>query len=266
VSDEHDPTTTLNGEADLAAHQASTEGPPAEGVQMRAPRLAIYADDERPPHVEVLEFPADAQQLEQLALRVGSDIRNLGGGVPEAALREVLANLVHADYRDVTITVAQGGNVVRVSDRGPGIKDKERALRTGFTTAGPQQRALIRGVGAGLALAASALDRLGGELLIEDNLEGGTVVSLSVPTRPSSSEPPESGSRASLSQRQLQLLLLVVELGPVGPTRLAEELGVSPSTAYREIVYLDQAGLVGADKAGRRTVTEMGLAHLEDVL
>jgi hypothetical protein len=240
--------------------------PPA--TDPSAPLLAIYSDDAVLPEVIALPSPADARSGEELAARVGEEVRRLGGRVPDEAVREVIDNLVHAGFHAVTITVAQAGNTVRVADRGPGISDKEKALRSGFTTAGPEQRRFIRGVGAGLGVAAAALDRLGGSLLLEDNLDGGTVVTLMVPPPdpPEDEHEPPPAEQLLLSERQLQTLLLVVELGPAGPTRLATELGIAPSTAYREVVFLEEAGLVATETAGRRTVTEAGMAYLEGLL
>ena len=67
--------------------------------------------------------------------------------------RELIENLVHASFREVVVTIMDGGNTLRISDRGPGILDKDAALRPGFTTATARMRKCIRGVGSGLAVA-----------------------------------------------------------------------------------------------------------------
>lgn len=265
-------------------------GAPGGDPEGDGPRIAVYEDDRAAPRVYYLdpirlpddaghlpggpsEFPDDAGglrgYLREFTARVQQLVQQEGGCVPEEALEEILANLLHAGFAGAVITITDGGNTVRVTDQGPGIRDKERALRPGFTAAGPLVRGHIRGVGSGLPLARAALARLGGELVIEDNLDGGTVVTLSVPrltSLPVAAVPMEELVNLGLTDRQLQALLLIVELGPVGPTRLAKELGVSPSTAYREIVPLDTARLVSTDRGGRRTVTEAGIAYLERVL
>ena len=61
-------------------------------------------------------------------------------------------------------------------------------------------------------------------------------------------------------------MLLTVELAPVGPTRVAQELGVSTSTAYRDLALLEEAGFVASGQAGHRSVTDAGLAYLDAVL
>jgi anti-sigma regulatory factor (Ser/Thr protein kinase) len=230
------------------------------------PRLAVYEVDALPPKLFVLEALQPTDAIQQLTERIATTVMQQGGRVPVEAVREIVANLVHAGFADVVVTIADSGNTVRIADRGPGISDKEKALRTGFTTAGPEAKRYIRGVGAGLSLARSWVQQLGGDLSLEDNLLGGTVVSLSVPSAPAGPEPTGTTLSAPLTPRQLQVLLLVVELGPIGPTHLAKELKISASTAYRELLALDIAGLATADKAGRRTVSERGLSYLEQVL
>jgi hypothetical protein len=246
-------------------HDASVGDSQPDGL---APRLAIYAADALPPQVEVLERLRLPEDLDRLSRRVQESLNELGGRVPPDALREILDNLVHARFCDVVISLSDGGNTVRVSDRGPGILDKERAFRPGFSTADPDSKAFIRGVGAGLAIARSALVSMGGQVELDDNLGRGTVVTLTVPPLPEApvTMPSFLVPAGFLSDRQLQMLLLIVELGPVGPTRLAEELKISPSTAYREARVLDSAGLLVRDKAGRRSATEAGLGYLEQLM
>jgi Mn-dependent DtxR family transcriptional regulator len=54
-------------------------------------------------------------------------------------------------------------------------------------------------------------------------------------------------------------------LGSAGPTTIAKELGVSISTAYRELDALEVAQLVASRGAGKRTLTEEGIAYLDTV-
>ncbi len=48
------------------------------------------------------------------------EVKAAGGKVPEESVREVIENLVHAGYKGVVISVLEGGDVVRVSDKGLG--------------------------------------------------------------------------------------------------------------------------------------------------
>ena len=107
-------------------------------------------------------------------------LEKVGGRVPEESVREVIENLVHAGYRGVVISVLEGGNVVRVSDKGPGVEHKEQAMKFGFSGATPEVLGEIRGVGAGLGIARAAAERMGGTVVLEDNIGGGTVATISV--------------------------------------------------------------------------------------
>ena len=218
----------------------------------------------------VTDHPVDEQSLPQLidevANRAHALAREQGGRLPLVVIRELVANLVHASFCGVIVTVLDGGNTVRVSDSGPGIPDKQAALKPGFTSADAAAKSVIRGVGSGFSIVTETLNSLGGTLDIDDNLGTGTVVTATVPPDPSESLASTPVASYNLPERQLKTLLLTVELAPVGPTRVAQELGVSTSTAYRDLVSLEQAGYVISGLSGHRTVTDQGLAYLTTML
>jgi len=185
-------------------------------------------------------------------------------------------NLIHAFFLDAVITIMNDGNTIRISDQGPGIRDKERAFEPGFTTATGELRRFIKGVGSGLPVAREQLAFLGGAISVEDNLERGTVVTLHVgpPASAARSEPPppvpppDQGLPAQqrvITDRQRKVLLLIAEFGSAGPSTIAKELGVSPSTAYRELDALEGLQLVAVRGPGKRTLTEEGIAYLDTV-
>jgi anti-sigma regulatory factor (Ser/Thr protein kinase) len=235
------------------------------------PRIAVYLEPHSPPQVfTVADLSLSEESLPQLieatAARAHTLAQEQGGRLPLGLFRELIANLVHASFADVIVTILDGGNTVRVSDRGPGIPDKQAALRPGFTSADATARRFIRGVGSGFSVVTEMLASLGGTLQIEDNLGKGTVVTARVPPENSDSLAPAPLPAYNLPERQLKTLLLTVELAPVGPTRVAQELGVSTSTAYRELVSLEEAGYVASGDSGHRSVTDQGLAYLTSVL
>jgi hypothetical protein len=100
---------------------------------------------------------------------------------PFTVINELIENLIHAFFCDVVITILDGGRVVRISDHGPGVDDKDRAFLPGFTTATADQRRFIRGVGSGLPIARESLGFLRGAITVEDNLGGGAVVTIKMP-------------------------------------------------------------------------------------
>jgi anti-sigma regulatory factor (Ser/Thr protein kinase) len=235
------------------------------------PRIAVYADPHSPPLViSVADYPLEEdyvpQLVETLSTRAHSLAREQGGRIPLSVFRELVENLVHASFAGAVVTILDSGNTIRVSDRGPGIPDKSAALRPGFTSADADAKRFIRGVGSGFSVVRETLASLDGVLELDDNLGRGTVVTARVyplPNIPLASTPVPS---YNLSERQLKTLLLTVELAPVGPTRVAQELGVSTSTAYRDLVSLEGAGFVTSGETGHRSVTDAGLAYLDSVL
>lgn len=208
---------------------------------------------------------------------VMATVRELGGEVPEEAVREVLENLIHAEYQGVVVSVLDGGSVVRVSDRGPGIRNKERAVEFGFTGASPTALEDIRGVGAGLGLARTSAERSGGALTVEDNIGGGTVATISVGgTSASGTEPPkvqqaarrypDGVPRMNISERQQKVLITVLECGEVGPSTVADQLEISVSTAYRDLSVLEEHGLVQAHESGKRIISPLGKDVVEAIV
>ena len=238
------------------------------------PRIAVYREPQAPPSVVSLDDldggPGGTVDpgvlIEALSTQAYVLAREQGGRIPQTVFRELVENLIHASFSGVVITILDGGNTVRVSDRGPGIPDKQAALRPGFTSADGLAKRYIRGVGSGFTVVKDILDGLGGSLEIEDNLGQGTVITVRVPPLRETPLAPAVRPAYNLPERQLKTLLLTVELAPVGPTRIAQELGVSASTAYRDFVFLEQAGLVVSEPSGHRSVTEAGLAFLSAVL
>jgi hypothetical protein len=206
------------------------------------------------------------QFIELLTARAYGLAREQGGIVPVGVFRELIANLVHASFAGVVVTILDRGNTIRISDQGPGIPDKQAALRPGFTSADAAAKRYIRGVGSGFSVVRETLGVLGGTLEIEDNLGKGTVVTAHVPPPPETPLAPVASPAYNLPERQLKVLLLTVELAPVGPTRIAQELGVSTSTAYRDLVSLEQAGFVVCRPSGHRSATDAGIAYLDAVL
>jgi hypothetical protein len=258
------------------------DSPPAQAPnswpRFADPRIAVYRDGQAPPLVVPLAAPLDRARgggeappaipalIELLVDRSHSLAREQGGLIPLSVLRELVENLVHASFAGVVITILDGGNTIRVSDQGPGIPDKQAALRPGFTSADAEAKRFIRGVGSGLPVVKQTLAGLGGDLEIEDNLGRGTVVTARVTPPPETHLAPVPVPAYNLPERQLRILLLTVELAPVGPTRIAQELGVSTSTAYRDLVSLEQVGFVVCRPSGLRSVTDAGLAYLNAVL
>ena len=162
-----------------------------EFAQVRHPaRIAVYDDDAAAPRVVVVE-PKDVRAyLEEITLQVTQLAQQQGSTIPFMVIREIVENLIHAYFMEPTVSILDHGNTIRFSDQGPGIAEKERALQYGTTSATEEMRRYIRGVGSGLPYVKQYMHDKGGSLKIEDNMSGGTVVTLS--TQPAEQTPPST--------------------------------------------------------------------------
>jgi DNA-binding transcriptional ArsR family regulator len=241
-------------------------------------KVAVYPKSGEP---EVSEVSAASPRAasEKFSRLIMDKVRDSGGRVPEEALRELVENLVHAEFKAVVVSVLEDGNVVRISDKGPGIEHKERAFEFGFSGATPEAVREIRGVGAGLGIARAAAEKAGGTVRVEDNIGGGTVVTISVGEAVEEKEDekptvravpqrkyPDAVPKMNISERQEKVLITVLECGEVGPSTVAEKLEISVSTAYRDLSVLEDHGLVAGDESGKRMITPLGRDLVENII
>lgn len=143
-------------------------------------RIAVYDDAAAAPRVVVVE-PKDVRAyLEEITGTVNKLSHEQGGAIPFMVIREIVENFIHAYFQSPTITILDGGSTIRFSDQGPGIREKDLALEYGTSSATEDMRRYIRGVGSGLPYAQQYMEDKGGSLTIEDNIAGGTVVTISI--------------------------------------------------------------------------------------
>lgn len=227
-------------------------------------RLAIYDSMLVSPYIIELSAADFDEFIALLATRAYQASQEKGGSVPFTVIKEIVENLIHACFSEVIITILNNGNTIRISDQGPGIKDKAKVFEPGFTTATRDMKQFIKGVGSGLPVVRESLSFLGGSISVEDNIDRGTVVTLTLPGGVAAAETvPENSPPVGLSKRQRQVLFLVTELGSVGPSKLASELKMSLSTAYRDLGLLEEMGLVKTLAGGKRTLTAAGIEQLD---
>jgi hypothetical protein len=247
----------------------SPDSPPAEPLG----RIAVYDSLVAAPRVEDVVAPDSAAFIETLAIRVYHTAHEQGGRIPYTLIREIVENFIHAHFSEVIVTIMDDGNTIRFSDQGPGILDKDKAFLPGYSTASGSMKRIIRGVGSGLPIVKESLSFSQGSIDVADNLGRGTVVTLRAePLRHEEPAPEPVEQKAQepslvprLSVRQKQVLSLVMELGSVGPSAVSKELQVALSTAYRDLAFLEETGLIATDGAGKRALTEDGVAFLDDM-
>ena len=231
-----------------------------------APRIAIYDTLTSPPRVIAVEEKDLPALIASLAEKTYHYCREQGGQIPYTVLQELMENLLHACFRDVVITILDNGQTIRISDHGPGVDDKDRAFQPGFTTATALHRQIIRGVGSGLPVARESLQFLRGVLTVDDNLGGGAVFTIKMPAHAPEPEAAPRVPEVKLTTRQTKVLVLLMELGSSGPTAIAKELDFSSATAFRELVVLQDMGLIHSLGDGKRALREEGLHLLESIL
>jgi len=231
--------------------QASSAVAPEPTIAPGPALIAVYDNLTSSPRVERIVRDSARDLIEELATRTYQISHEAGGKVPYMVIREIVENFIHAGFDEVVVSVLDGGNTLRFADQGPGIRDKDRAFLPGFTTATDTMKRVIKGVGSGLPVARECLTFSEGTIDIDDNLGVGTVVTLRV-TPPQEIAPvvPRESPQVrrsevptlDLSVRHKKVLSLVMEVGALGPSLVARELGVGLSTAYRDLEHLAEMG------------------------
>lgn len=242
--------------------------PPSPGIA----RIAVYDDLKVSPRLIEVSAADYDELIGSLSTKVYQLSQEKGGTTPFTVIKELVENLLHAHFKEVTISILNDGSI-KISDQGPGISNKEKALEPGFTTATTPLKRYIKGVGSGLPIANEAMKFIGGNLLIEDNLNKGTVITLKPPApkqkqveKPIKSEPEKKLPFYQLNERQKKVLFLIMEYGAVGPSQVAKDLLVSLSTAYRDLSFLESLGLLEPDKQGKRCLTTACIERLDELI
>lgn len=241
-----------------------------------AARIAVYDDKSAAPRVVLVE-PKDVRSyLDEIAATVNQLAHEQGGKIPFMVMREIVENFIHARFVAPTISIMDNGNTIRFSDQGPGIKEKNRALEFGTSSATEEMKSFIRGVGFGLPYAQQYMVEKGGSLTLEDNISGGTIVTLStrrskdahiqtLPTQEDAEETPVNQEKQSiprtshtvpqqpvtqlpnlvLTDRAKLVLQYLSEHEWVGATELTSAYGLSTPTWSRELKSLVNIGIIG---------------------
>lgn len=143
-------------------------------------RVALYDDLKSAPRITEVHPAGTNDFIEKLTTTVYEQSKLAGGKVPYTLIREVSENFIHAQFREIVVSILDDGNTIRFADQGPGIREKEKAQEPGFTSATEPMKRYIRGVGSGFPLVRDYLDNSDGSIVIEDNLVSGAVVTISL--------------------------------------------------------------------------------------
>lgn len=251
-------------------------------------RIAVYDNMRSIPRIIDLNFNDINNFINETSEKTYNLSHEIGGSIPYTLIKEIIENLIHADFKEVVITVLDRGNHIIVTDQGPGIEDKEKAFLPGYTTATSKMKEYIRGVGSGFPIIKETITFSGGSIDVKDNIKRGTVISLKLgltkdgekvhdPDSGPAAVPPsdiESEKKTQidildkfngkiLSDRQKKILFVILELEEAGPSKISKELGFSLSTSYRELIYLEKNKLLTSSSSGKRRLSEKGIKYLE---
>lgn len=223
-------------------------------------RIACYDDLMSAPRITEIPPNTTAEFIEALASTIYTQAQQAGGTIPYTAIREVSENFIHAQFREIIVSILDHGNTIRFSDQGPGIPHKEKAQMPGFSSATEPMKHYIRGVGSGLPLVKEYLSFKHGRITIEDNLKSGAVITISV--NPEEERRPISEKRRGalippLTDREKDVLYLFMQEHTLRLTDIKDELGLSPSTVHRTLAKLEEHGII--ESAGKmRVLTDFG--------
>lgn len=245
-------------------------------------RIAVYDSFSCAPRVITCQGGDLPAAIDLFSQKIYQLSQEKGGQLPFSVIKELVENLLHAHFCDVTVTIFPDGNTIRFSDHGPGISSPQKAFQPGFSSATAKEKKYIHGVGSGLPVAKEAMGNLGGTIEIEENLQQGTVVTISLDESAATVEDDEErGKQAGksfldreeynapesvkpqrppkLTERQRRVFLLITEEGEVGPSTAAKKLDLSLTTAFRELSALEELGLVKTIEGGKRCLTSLGM-------
>lgn len=226
-------------------------------------RIAIYDDLKSAPRVIEIQPAPTNEFIENLASTTYEHAQRCGGHIPYTVVREVSENFIHARFSEIIVSILDSGDTIRFADQGPGIAQKEKAQLPGFSSAIEPMKHYIRGVGSGLPIVKDYLSLSQGTITIEDNLNAGAVVTISLVNKPApkkttSSFTPMAIPLPPLSQREKEFLSYFVSEGALGVTDLCNLTGTAQSSTHVTLKKLEEAGLIEKTTSKKRILTEYG--------
>ena len=226
-------------------------------------RVALYDDMKSAPRITKVSPAATNDFIENLTTTVYEQSKLAGGSIPYTLIREVSENFIHAQFREIVVSILDDGNTVRFADQGPGIQEKEKAQQPGFSSAIEPMKDYIRGVGSGFPIVKDYLDDREGSIVIEDNLTTGAVVTISLVKKKGPARAPVMQTSVPLppiplSEREKTFVKLLQREGELGITELKDLSETPASTTYNTLQKLEETGLVEKTPSKKRTLTELG--------
>lgn len=262
-------------------------------------RIALYDDMLSSPRIIDISPAETGEFIGTLSAEIYNQAQQLGGSIPYTVISQVTENFIHAAFKEMVISIFDSGNTIRFTDQGPGISDKEKAQQPGYSSATREMKNYINGVGSGLPIVREYLETKHGTIHIEDNLNSGAVVTISLVEEkpvedndfvvqhfhddkmmiePSPYDPiasykdPYKGSIdsnrslqlivSSLSKREVSIIYLFKNNDVWGITDISKETGIPASSTSNLLSKLEQMGIL--IKVGKkRALTDLGESLLD---
>ncbi|MDO5328722.1 MAG: ATP-binding protein [Coriobacteriia bacterium] len=236
-------------------------------------RIAVYDDLKSPPHVITIKPDLTNNYIEKLTSSIYDEIVKKGSKIPYTVIREIAENFIHASFSEIVVSVLDNGNTIRFADQGPGFKNIENSQLPGFTSATEDMKQYIRGVGSGLPTVKDYLNYSDGCLKIENNVDNGAVVTISlIENLKNSSAFSENDQTLSdkkysqklklmnpnLNLRDQQILKLLLEEGALGVSEIAQLINLPLSSTHKSLKDLEQNGLVTKLDNKKRILSNQG--------
>lgn len=238
-------------------------------------RIAVYDDLLSSPRIIDIQPDRTKDFIGALASSIYNEAHALGGTIPFTVILQVTENFIHAHFTEMVISILDKGKTIRFTDQGPGIADKEKAQLPGYSSATQEMKQYINGVGSGLPIVKEYLETKNGTIRIEDNLESGAVVTISVtdkrndqplpaPTLHSASSltPEETPlsielTLPMLSKRALEFLPIFKTVNIWGIKDLANATNIPTGSMFNELKKLRDLGVI--TQVGKKyTLTPFG--------
>ena len=219
-------------------------------------RIAIYDSLKTAPRVIQIPGGPTHEYIEQIASITYKSAKDQGGMIPYTVVREVSENFIHAEFCEVVVSIFDQGNTIRFADQGPGIKNKELVQEPGFSSAIEPMKRYIRGVGSGLPIVKDYLETSHGRIEIEDNVNQGSVVTISLVPASEKRTPPADQLVFDLTENEEAILKMLAPDSVLGVSEINKLTGIAVSSVHTALSKMEAAGLVQKVNKKRSLTTQ----------
>lgn len=219
-------------------------------------RIAIYDSLKTAPRVIQIPGGPTHEYIEQIASITYKSAKEQGGMIPYTVVREVSENFIHAEFCEVVVSIFDQGNTIRFADQGPGIKNKELVQEPGFSSAIEPMKRYIRGVGSGLPIVKDYLETSHGRIEIEDNVNQGSVVTISLVPASEKRTPPADPLVFDLTENEEAILKALAPDSVLGVSEINKLTGIAVSSVHTALSRMEEAGLVQKVNKKRSLTTQ----------